>query len=121
MKGGLMFRHYGLFIGFMALFIVSTFAYGDMAVSRDPTEPSNDVADISKARETQSITSFFLEAILISGDNKLAIVNNHILKVGDVLGDSKIKSIDNYTVTLVGDEGEVVLHLFGSPIKETSK
>lgn len=111
-------------IFFVAFSLYATHIIADsdpVTVNKDPTEPPNYSADISKARTTESITSFVLDAVLISENTKLAVINNNIVKVGDVIGDEKVKSIDPYSVTLVGEQGEVVLHLFGSPIKEPAK
>ena len=94
---------------------------GGKEITKDPTQPPSYSADVSRSKITESVTSFILDAVLISETTKLAVINNNIFKVGDVIGEEKIKSIDTYSVTLVGEQGEVVLHLFGSPIKEPAK
>ncbi len=88
---------------------------------RDPTLPSDYNKETAKTQEAVSVTTYVLDATLISDDSKFAIINNSIVKVGDMIGDQKVKSIDPYSVTLVGTQGEVVLHLFGIPIKEPLK
>ncbi len=121
MKGGLMYKNRGMAC-LLALFFYSPMAFSEPSAElKDPTEPTNYSSDVSRARTSESITSFVLDAVLISENNKIAVINNNIVKIGDVIGDEKVKSIDAYSVTLVGEQGEVVLHLFGSPIKEPAK
>jgi len=117
-----MYRRKMVFIACLLMFFDNT-AFADSSDSfQDPTQPTNYSADISKERTTESITSFVLYSVLISENNRLAVINNSIFKVGDRVGDEKVKSIDAYSVTLTGGEqGEVVLHLFGSSIKEPAK
>jgi len=122
MKGGSMYKQICWSIYFVGLIFFTTKIFADSATTnKDPTEPPNYSADISKAKITESVTSFILEAVLISENTKLAIINNNVVKIGDVVGGEKVKSIDPYSVTLVGEQGEMVLHLFGSPIKEPAK
>lgn len=102
----------------------SAWVYADTAAGRDPTKPipaSGEAATGAQKNEERSVTGFVLDAVLISGDDKFAIINNKIVKVGDTIGTSTVKTIDSYHVTLAGETGEIVLQLFGSPIKEPAK
>lgn len=93
-------------------------------VSRDPTEPVGFVSEADKngkKSETAESSTLVLDAVLISGNDKFAIINNKLVKVGDLIGGSKVKQIEAYHVTLVGETGETVLELFGHPIKEAAK
>jgi hypothetical protein len=98
--------------------------YGDV-IARDPTEPISSFSETTSAegkeKEKKAVVGHVLEAILISGADKFAIINNKLVKVGDTVGTSKVKKIDSYQVTLVGETGETVLALFGSPIKKPVK
>jgi len=89
--------------------------------ARDPTQPSAYTAEISQGKEGETGPQYVLEAIVSSGESKFAIINNKRVKVGDTLGNGKVKAIDAYSVTVVGDEGEVVLHFFGRSVKEPAK
>ena len=113
-----MFKRTNIILYVLLLLLGST---GICAEIKDPTVPSNYISDTKSTATTEAITHFVLDAVLISGNSKLAIINNNIVKVGDMIGDLKVKSIDTYSVTLIGAEGELVLHLFGSPIKEPAK
>lgn len=100
--------------------------YADALVGRDPTEPFRVSEEATKGatgteNEEKAATGFVLGAVLISGNDKFAIINNKIVKVGDTIGTSKVKKIDSYQVTLVGETGETELQLFGRPIKEPAK
>jgi hypothetical protein len=108
----------------LCLYGSSLYAEG---VARDPTEPISSFREAigaegnEKEKEKRGASEYVLEAILISGADKFAIINNKLVKVGDKVGTRKVKNIDSYHVTLVGETGEVVLALFGSPIKKPVK
>ncbi len=92
--------------------------YADV-VPRDPTEPFNSEVDSITLKGQNPVTEYILEAILISGIDKFAIINNKRVKVGDTVGARKVKKIDSYEVILEGETGEIVLALFGDPIKKS--
>lgn len=98
--------------------------YADV-VARDPTEPVSSFSEATgadgKEKEKKAATEHVLEATLMSGADKFAIINNKLVKVGDTVGTSKVKKIDSYHVTLVAETGETVLALFGPPIKKSVK
>ncbi len=107
----------------VGLCFYSALVYAE-AVGRDPTEPAGFVSEAEKngkKSETEESSILVLDAVLISGNDKFAIINNKLVKVGDLIGSSKVKKIDAYHVTLVGETGETVLELFGRPIKEPAK
>lgn len=87
---------------------------------KDPTQPSNYEAPQGKE---EAITHFTLEAVIISGNKKFAIINDKVFKIGDLLGTAKVKSIDTNQVILIDENGEkIILHLFeASKIKEPIK
>lgn len=94
--------------------------YAAAPIARDPTEPVNS-SQTANDKEVQEAAGYVLEAVLISGMDKFAIINNKLVKVGDTIGTNKVKKIDSYHVILVGETGETVLELFGHPIKEPAK
>lgn len=94
--------------------------YATIPVAKDPTEPV-DAVKTDNDKEAPVPAEYVLEAVLISGADKFAIINNKLVKVGDTVGARKVKHIDSYRVTLVGETGETVLELFGHPIKEAAK
>ncbi len=88
----------------------------------DPTAPMDYTAEeSSKNKEPSDTTSFVLSAILISENNKLAVINDNVVRVGDKVGDEEVKSIEQYQVKLVGSKGELKLRLIDDQIKETAK
>lgn len=86
----------------------------------DPTKPSD--YELPQGKE-EGITHYTLEAVIISGKKKFAIINDKVLKTGDILGTAKVKSIEPYRVTLTDENGEkIVLHLFeANKVKEPVK
>lgn len=101
-----------------ALIVFSSIGYAEY---RDPTEPASYAASKSKFKPSEAITDFMLDAIFVSEDKAVAVVNNQIVKIGDSIGDAKIKSIDLEKVILVTERGEIVLHLLTESVKEPIK
>ncbi len=102
--------------GFM--FLLLFFSTGSAVAYKDPTEPSHFSESAPASTETEAVTQFVLDAVLISDEERLAVINNTTLKIGQSIGDNKVTAIDTYSVTLRGSTGEIVLHLFGQPIKK---
>lgn len=92
-----------------------------LATVKDPTAPANYSGELLSSSQSETISHFVLEAIIVKDKDLLAIVNNKLVKVGDRIGDNVVKSIENNKVIIVGEQGEIVLTLFGEPIKEPSK
>lgn len=90
---------------------------------KDPTEPSEGSSVKKEINPGDNIeTTLDLESILLSGDRKIAVINNKIVKVNDVIGAYRVKEINITSVKLVpeGKQGDVViLRLLGAAIKET--
>lgn len=87
----------------------------------DPTRPVEFEEPQTNVHGSETGTHYVLTAVLISGNSKLAIINNKIVKVGDSLGQGKVKSIESNRVVLEESNRKLVLHLFGGAIKEPSK
>jgi hypothetical protein len=100
----------------------STLVFAEAVVGKDPTEPYSASQETTTGQaEDKANTSLVLGAVFISGGEKFAIINNKLVKVGDTVGTSKVKTIDSYHVTLVGETGDIELALFGRSIKELAK
>ncbi len=84
----------------------------------DPTAPTNYTAESSTTQKSVEIINYTLQAILISEDKKVAVINNNVVKIGDVVGEEEVKAIDSHKVTLVGAKGELELKLFENSVKE---
>lgn len=52
-----------------------------------------------------------VKSIMISGSNKVAIINDHIVAVGDFLGGEKVLAINRDSVVLGGKRGKTVIKL----------
>ena len=59
-----------------------------------------------------------LNAVLISSDRRVAVINGRIYRVGDDVYGNKIASIDANSVQLDGAGGKITLFLFNNPIKQ---
>jgi hypothetical protein len=87
---------------------------------QDPTQPVNYRGN---GREKfKKSGDFLLEAIIVSGDYKVVIIDGKILKVGDYLGTKKIVFIDETKVILRQEkEKDLILKRSNTSIKEVSK
>ena len=101
--------------------LLSFWSVSLLAEVKDPTVPANYSGDLLSASQTETVSHFVLEAIIVKNENFLAIVNNKLVKAGDKIGDNIVKSIESNKVMIVGEQGEIVLTLFGDPIKEPTK
>lgn len=79
---------------------------------KDPTEPqSNSNAAKSMANP---VKDFQLSAIFISQSERHAVINDKVVKKGDIIGNKLVQAIDPYTVTLMDNGKERVLYLLGT-------
>ena len=86
----------------------------------DPTKPSDFVGAASRGGQVDS-EDMRLEAIIISGTHKVAVINQKIVEVGDRVGTKKIIYKKKYKVVLrEGKNKDSVLTLFDTKVKEVS-
>jgi MSHA biogenesis protein MshK len=86
------------------------------ATLRDPTKPEDLVIEGSKNSDELQ-----LNAIIISPERQIAIINNQILHVGDQINNAKVISIIPNTVQLEGSSGKITLFLLNQSIKQIIK
>jgi hypothetical protein len=104
-------------IPYTFLLILLLTSEGVYSLTRDPTEPPlRDIKPKEIVVKQERVPE--LTAIMISGNRRTAIIDDRLVKVGDSLGNKKVKYIGQYSVKLIGDGKETVLHIFGSAIKE---
>jgi len=90
------------------------------AVLEDPTKPSDFVGSSVKGSQEES-GDLRLEAIIISGNHKVAVINQKILGVGDAVGGKKIIAIEDSQVVLrENKKNDFVLPLLNSKIKDVA-
>jgi hypothetical protein len=89
----------------------------------DPTEPPNFKLGTGETAPPMVKTTarLILSAIIMSEGERLAIINNIIVKEGDSFLGMRVLKIEPYTVTVKGDEEAIVLRVFGKSIKEYTK
>ncbi len=92
----------------------------------DPTEPSDFVVKAEAEAGTgvgaiDESADLHLEAIIISGAHKVAVINQKIVEVGDKLGHQSIIKIEDYQVVLKEDKKkEYTLPLLKAKIKDAA-
>ena len=84
---------------------------------RDPTAPP---AEFS-AQAADSSSLYKLDAILVSSDRKLAVINGENKQIGDIVLNERIVAIGDNTVQLDGPYGKMTLFLLGKTIKNLPK
>jgi hypothetical protein len=76
-----------------------------------------DLVDPTKPPELNQTGNLVLSAIMISQDNKLAVINGKILHEGDMINDMKVINIAPNTVDLASPDEKLTLVLLTSPAK----
>ncbi|WP_448565557.1 agglutinin biogenesis protein MshK [Thalassotalea ganghwensis] len=79
------------------------------AQERDPTQP---LSKSLTSKLTQQKKTLKLESIINQGQQKIAIINGRLLKVGDVIAQYRIKEINQNKVILATAENQIELSLF---------
>jgi len=84
------------------------------SILRDPTKPFKvDTVSVHKERGSYTVT-----AIIISEGEKKALINNKLVKEGELVEGAKVEKIGDQSVILKDELGEKLeIHLYGSPVK----
>jgi hypothetical protein len=89
---------------------------------KDPTEPPDVDLHTNKTTTTDVLRHLNLHAIVTKGQDRWAVINNTIVREGDLILGERVIKIGQEKVTLRGETGEIQLHLInGKPIKEVSQ
>lgn len=90
----------------------------------DPTAPINASVPLEDAGETDAaglalplIERYTLNSVLIRNNDRIAVVNNQRVRVGDRIGAATVSSIDEDGVLLDIDGETTALGLYGKPVK----
>lgn len=101
------------FIAVLLFFFILQIAY---AALRDPTRP----ADYLQKKEGVTTQTLQLNAVLISADRKIAVINGQYLGIGGEIAGNHVVDIQSDAVQLDGPSGRITLLLFGKSIKRES-
>jgi len=104
-----------LFLGLVS----DSFGMDKALWGRNPFLTGEEIASLrkKKARPPSTVSpkapipQWKLKSIMISGSDKTAIINDHIVAVGDSLGDEKVLEINRDGVVLGGKRGKTVIKL----------
>lgn len=100
------------------------------ADTRDPTQPAGFMGDGTAETPTEGIvfedtekeeTETYLSAIFFSNGRKIAVINDALLKEGDIVAGRRIERITANSVTLVVDDVIEELRLPPTSIKVTKQ
>jgi len=84
----------------------------------DPTEPFGFATEVIDPKKQTASRDFVLSAILISEDNRIAVINNSVVKIGDEVGGEKVRSIESNEVKLMSKNGLKTLRLIDEKMKD---
>lgn len=88
----------------------------------DPTQPVDYTPGSVLLKKDDNENLWVVSAILISENHKIAVVNNHIVKIGDKLGDNEVREIADNEVKLMNQKkGVLTLRLVEKSVKEQKK
>src|SRR2546425_12876802 len=103
-------NHFLLRCVLMGLLLSSGVAY---AAFHDPTQP---YTFVEKSNDKSAEGPLVLQAIFISQHQRIAVVNGELLKIGDVIQDNRLVTIESNFVILDNAGEKTFLHLI-DPVK----
>lgn len=79
---------------------------------RDPFSPAPDAAAVAASKSTpQEVARFVLQGVSIEPEHSLAVVNHHIVGVGDKLEGFTVESIQPAQVWMSGPQGKLIVSM----------
>lgn len=85
----------------------------------DPTRPPDYTVNIQQTEETPAtVTKFNLTAIRRDRDDRSAIINGHLVRVGDMVGQARVLEIHPAEVVLYHDQRRQVVRLYDRLVKK---
>jgi MSHA biogenesis protein MshK len=103
----MMLKRIGIF-ALITLFL-SKAVYAEL---KDPTRPPGYINGT-----TTAISTWELDAVIISKERTVAIINGEVVKVGDQIAGNRLVSIGPYSVQLESGDGKITLFLLDSSLK----
>ncbi len=89
---------------------------------KDPTEPPDVDLHTTKSTSKDILHKLNVYEIVSNGQERWAVINNTIVREGDLILGERVIAIGKDQVKLKGDTGVIQLHLInGKPIKEISQ
>jgi hypothetical protein len=112
-------------IGLIGLYFTFILFFGCCAVSaaeliKDPTRPLVDLNSVNGQASPlaeEEETPLILHSVVAKEQYKVAVINNRVLKVGEIIEGYEIIAITDYTVELIRDGKGMLLSLFSLDIK----
>lgn len=79
---------------------------------RDPTQPAIVETILLESGAEKKKEELVLKAIIVSPKRRIALINDHYVKVGDMIGEDKVESIEKNSVLLSRSGQKRTLYLF---------
>lgn len=84
----------------------------------DPTRPPDFAVIVTPTVEaTEPVTGFTVTAIRIDKNDRSAIINGQLVRVGDMVGTARVLEIHPAEVVLYRDQGRLVTRLYNKLLK----
>jgi MSHA biogenesis protein MshK len=80
---------------------------------QDPTRPQ-----FANPKAPTQVSEYELNAIILSVDRRIAVINGKSLRVGDMVEDAKVVAIEPNTVQLLGSNGRITLTLLNQSVRQ---
>lgn len=95
--------------------LVITFLTSQMVLAKgvDPTKPFGYQASSGGAIEQQQLV---LESIIHGDKIHTVVINSHVMKVGDYIGEYRLVAVNDGSVVLRSDTERLKLYIFSSKI-----
>ncbi len=98
--------------------LLCTQGMGAYAILIDPTKPPDFTLHPSGSAILTSASAMELTEVIVANNQKFAIINGQIYKIGDKILGNQLMTIGLDHVQLQGPTGSTVLYLFGKSIKQ---
>ncbi len=121
-------RQLFLFVLTSTLVIASALQAGAIEIKyksaglRDPfADPSDEKPTDDFAKIEAGLRSLLVQGVIVSGNNKSAIINNAIYKIGDKVGAAEVADIDRDGVFILYNGKEIKLQLIKRKLSNEKK
>jgi len=99
-------------IAFVSLSLLTGSVTGQTEILPDPTRPVGYNEFLTLQEIPGELVDWKLTAIRISGSDRSAIINNKLVRAGEIIGSAKVLEIDADGVTLIHNNKPLKIRLY---------
>lgn len=86
--------------------------FATVVTLRDPTQPAIADTTLPEIKVQEKKEEIILQGIIVSSKRRLALINDHYVKVGDMIGEDKVESIEKNSILLSRSGQKRTIYLF---------